>query len=114
MHTLSNFDLYLNFAVAVLMPLLIVANMFDLSSSPFNAYLWREHPNLMRVSLFMLGLLALNAMATLAEHYGLISAATAEYAIPVLGIPFMITSIAVIWLSVRAVTQYLRTRRTQT
>ena len=114
MHTLSNYDLYLNLAVAVLMPILIFANLMDLSSSPFNAYLWRENPNLMRVSLVMLGLLALNAMVTLAEHYGLISAATGDYAIPVLGIPFMITSIAVIWLSVRAVTQYLRTRRSQT
>ena len=43
----------------------------DLSSSPLNAYLWREHPNLMRVSLVILGLLALNAVVTLAEHYGL-------------------------------------------
>jgi hypothetical protein len=113
MDTLSNFDLYMSFAVAVLMPLLIVVNLMDLSSSPFNAYLWRENPNLMRVSLVMLGLLALNAMVSLAEHYGLVSTATAEYATPVLGIPFMITSIAVIWLSVRAVKQYLRTRRSQ-
>ncbi len=34
MEPLSNFDLYLNFAVAVLMPILIVANLMDLSSSP--------------------------------------------------------------------------------
>ena len=63
MHTLSNFDLYLNFAVAVLMPFLIVANMMDLSSTPFSAYLWREHPNLMRVSLVMLGLLMIQGWA---------------------------------------------------
>ena len=53
------------------MPILIFANLMDWGTkSPLNVYLWREHPNLMRVSLVILGLLALNAMVGLAAHYG--------------------------------------------
>ena len=50
MQPLSNFDLFLNFAVAIGMPLLIVANVMNVgANTPFSIYLWREHPNLMRL-----------------------------------------------------------------
>jgi hypothetical protein len=114
MQPLSQYDLYLNLFVAVVMPILIVTNLMDWGTkSPLNVYLWREHPNLMRVSLVLLGLLALNAFVDLAAHYGLLPAAAADYATPLLGIPFLIASVAVIWLSVKAVLQYLRARRSQ-
>ena len=112
MQPLSDFDLFLNFAVAIGMPLLILANLMNWgANTPFNIYLWREHPNLMRVALVILGLLALNALVTLAGHYGIISQTVVDYAVPVLGIPFLITSVAIIWLSIRALLQYLRGRR---
>jgi hypothetical protein len=115
MQPLSDFDLYLNLFVAVVMPILIVTNLMNWgTNSPLNVYLWREHPNLMRVSLVLLGLIALNAIVGLAAHYDLLPAAAVDYATLVLGLPFLITSVAVIWLSVRAVLQYLRARRPQT
>jgi hypothetical protein len=114
MQPLSQYDLYLNFFVAVVMPILILTNLMNWGTkSPLNVYLWREHPNLMRVCLVMLGLLALNAFVTLAAHYGLLPGAAADYAIPMLGIPFLVASVAVIWLSGRAAVQYLRGRRSQ-
>jgi hypothetical protein len=114
MQPLSQYDLYLNFFVAVVMPILILTNLMNWGTkSPLNVYLWREHPNLMRVSLVMLGLLALNAFVTLAAHYGLVPGSAADYATPMLGIPFLVASVAVIWLSGRAAVQYLRGRRSQ-
>ena len=114
MQPLSQYDLYLNFFVAVVMPILILTNLMSWgTNSPLNVYLWREQPNLMRVSLVLLGLIALNVFVGLAAHYGLLPAAAADSATLVLGIPFLITSVAVIGLSVRAVAQYLRARRSQ-
>lgn len=115
MQPLSDFDLFLNFAVAIGMPLLILANLMNWgANSPFNIYLWREHPNLMRVAMVVLGLLTLNALVTLAGHYGIVSQTVIDYAVPVLGIPFLVTSVAIIWLSIRALLQFLRSRRTST
>lgn len=115
MQPLSDFDLFLNFAVAIGMPLLILANLMNWgANSPFNVYLWREHPNLMRVAMVILGLLSLNALVTLAGHYGIVSATVVDYAVPLLGVPFMITSVAIIWLSIRALLQFLRSRRSPT
>ena len=115
MQPLSQYDLYLNLFVVIVMPLLIVTNLMNWgTNSPLNVYLWREHPNLMRVSLVLLALIALNAFVGLAAHYGLLPAAAVDTATLVLGIPFLLASVAVIWLSVRAVLQYLRARRPQT
>ena len=66
----------------------------------------------MRVAMVVLGLLALNAFVTLAGHYGIVSQTVVDYAVPVLGIPFLVTSVAIIWLSIRALLQFLRSRRT--
>ena len=113
MQPLSDFDLFLNFAVAIGMPVLILANVMNVgTNTTFNIYLWREHPNLMRIALVMLGLLALNSLVTLAGHYGVVSQTVVDYAVPLLGIPFLVTSVAIIWLSIRALLQFLRSRRT--
>jgi len=115
MQPLTDFDLFLNFAVAIGMPLLILANVMNVgANTPFNIYLWREHPNLMRVAMVILGLLALNALITLAGHYGIVSQTAVDYAVPILGIPFLVTSVAIIWLSIRALLQFLRSRKSPT
>ena len=74
MQPLTTYDLVLNIFVVVIMPLLIVANLKGWGTqSPLNIYLWRESPNLMRVSLVILGLLALYSLVQLAGYFGLIS-----------------------------------------
>ena len=115
MQPLTTYDLVLNIFVVAVMPLLILANLKDWGSqSPLNVYLWREHPNLMRVSLVILGLLTLYSLAQLAGHFGLVSPAVLDYALPAIGIPFLLAAIAEIWLVVKAISQYMRARRSQT
>jgi hypothetical protein len=114
MQPLSNYDLVLNIFVAVVLPLLILANLTRWGTkSAMNTYLWRENPQLMKVSLVVIGLLALFSMVQLAAHYGLISMATANIAMPIIAIPFAIAGVAEIWLAVKALRQYLRARRSQ-
>ena len=114
MQPLTTYDLALNIFVAVVMPLLIVANLKGWSSnSPLNAYLWREHPNLMRVSLVILGLLALYSLVLLAGHFGLLPPAAVAYGLPLISIPFLIAAIAEIWLGVKAIVHYRRSGASQ-
>jgi hypothetical protein len=114
MQPLSDYNLVLNILVAIVMPLLILANLTNWgANSPMNTYLWREHPGLMKVSLVVIGLISLFSMVQLAVHYGLISEAAANIAMPVIGIPFLIAGIGEIWLVVKALRQYLRARKSQ-
>jgi hypothetical protein len=111
MQPLSNYDLVLNFVIVVMMPLIILANLMNWgASNPVNSYLWREHRNFMRAAMAILTLLTIDAMITLAGHYGLVPAKVVDYAMPVLGIPFLIASVAVVWLGTKALLQYLRSR----
>ncbi len=114
MQPLTTYDLVLNIFVVVIMPLLIVANLKGWGTqSPLNIYLWRESPNLMRVSLVILGLLTLYSLAQLAGYFGLISPSVLDYVLPAIGIPFLIAAIVEIWLVVKAISQYMRARRSQ-
>lgn len=112
MQPLGTYELYLNIFVAVVMPLLIAANLTGrVRANPRNAYLWRDHPNFMWLSMGIIGLLSLWSMVQLAGHFGLIGGAAVELALPVIGVPFLILAVAEIWLGVRLLVQYLRTRR---
>jgi hypothetical protein len=108
MQPLSTYDLMLNFAVVVIMPLLIWINLRRTDAN--SQYLWRESPNFMRVSLVILGLLTLFSAVGLLGYYGLVSPAVVEYAAPIIGIPFLVVALAEIWLGVVALRRYLRTR----
>jgi len=111
MQPLGTFDLYLNFAAAIGMPLIIIANLMpSVRNNARNTFLWREHPAFMRVSMVVIGLLALWSMVRLAGHFGLMSASTAEWAVPVIGIPFLIAAVAEIWLGLRLLRQWLAAR----
>ena len=46
-----------------------------------------------------------------AAHFGLISMSTADVAMPILGVPFLILAVVEIWLAFRALQDYLRMRR---
>ncbi len=114
MEPLGTQDIVLNCFVIVVMPLLIVANLQKWGlRSPLNEYLWREHPTLMRLSLFIIGLLTLSSAVQLAGHVGLMPAAAVDFALPLIGIPFLIAAVIEIWLGVAAVVQYRRMRRSQ-
>jgi len=114
MQPLDTYHLVLNIFVAVVMPLLILANVMGWGArTPVNDFLWRDHTNFMRISMVIIGLLALWSMVQLAAHFGLISAGVADVAMPVLGIPFLILAVVEIWLAFRALQDYLRIRRSQ-
>ena len=112
MQPLDTYQLILNFFVAVVMPLLILANVMGWGArTPVNDFLWRDHPNFMRVSMAIIGLLALWSIVQLAAHFGLISTGVADVAMPILGVPFLILAVVEIWLAFRALKDYLRMRR---
>ena len=112
MQPLDSYHLILNIFVAVVMPLLILANVKGWGArTPVNDFLWRDHTNFMRISMVVIGLLALWSMVQLAAHFGLISTGLADVAMPVLGVPFVILAIVEIWLAFRALQDYLRMRR---
>jgi len=112
MQPLDTYDLVINTLVVVMMPLIIWANLRQSGlKSPLNVYLWREHPNLMRVSLTIIGLLALYSASELLGYFGLISAAAVDKAAFLFGIPFLIAAVAMIWLAAAAALKVLRDRR---
>lgn len=111
MQPLSTFDLYLNIFSAVVLPLLIVANLSGwVARNPANAFLWREHANFMRLSLVILGLLSLWSITQVAGHFGLISGAAVDVIVMVIGAPFLIAAVVEIWLGAKLLRQWLRCR----
>jgi hypothetical protein len=107
----GTYDLVLNSIVIVMMPLIIWANLRTRGlQSPLNQYIWREFPNLMRTSLVILALLTVFSAVSLMRHFGLMSEDLAELVLPAVGVPFLVASIALIWIAVRAVLKVLRTR----
>ena len=109
---LDTYELILYSVNAVIMPLLIVANLGGWSAREgAGRIMWGNYPNLMRISLVMIGLLTLWSWVGLAGHFGLISPATADLALPVIGVPFAVAAIAEIWLAASALRHYLAARR---
>lgn len=108
MHPLSTYDVVLDFAIVVVMPLLIWVNLRGTAAN--SQYLWRESPNFMRVSLLVIGLLTLFSAVGLLGYYGLVPPVVVEYAAPIIGIPFLVVALAEIWLGVGALRKFLRTR----
>lgn len=112
MQPLSDTQLALNIFAAVVLPLLVFANVSGWSGrTPFNVYLWRESPGFMWASMAVLVLLALDALVTLGVHFGILAPSTGEYWTPMFGIPFMIAAVAVIAFGIMALVRFLRSRR---
>lgn len=110
MQPLGTYDLYLNIFVAVVMPVIILANLMGWSRNPMNDYLWREHPRFMWLSMLIIGLLAVWSWIQLAVHFGIVPAAFGETALLVIGVPFLIAAVAEIWLATKLLIRWLRTR----
>jgi hypothetical protein len=114
MHPLVISDVALNMLLVVMMPIIIWANLSKRTAqSPLNAYLWREHPNLMWVSLVFLGMLVVYCATELMGHFGIIAAAAVEMAGLLIGIPMLMLSLAVIGLAASAGLKALRSRRSE-
>lgn len=110
--TLSAYDLIQNAFIVVAMPLLIWANLRHAGlQSPLHAYLWREHPNLMRVALTILALTTLFSVITILAYRGVISPATEEALSMVVGVSFLFASLAMVCLAVGAAFKALRSWR---
>jgi hypothetical protein len=108
----DTYDLVVNILVLVMMPLIIWANLSArVRQAPLNAYLWRMHPNLMRISLAFLGLLTTFSAIQLLDYFGILPAAATEMTGLVLGIPMLVLSFVVLGLTVGAARKALRDRR---
>ena len=112
MQPLDTYELILNFTILVAMPIMIWANLRKNGiENPLYVYLWDEHPNFMRVSLVVLGLLVLFSAVALLGHFGVLPGDLVERANLVIGIPFLVAAVAEIFLAVRGVLKVLRDRR---
>jgi len=109
MQPLGPFELYLNIGIAVVFPLLLIANLAGRGTVRSN-YLWRNEPQLMWVSLVIIAILAIWAMARVAVHFAVLPASALDPVMAVLGIPFLALAVAEIWLGVRALRRYRRTQ----
>jgi len=95
-----------------MMPLIIWANLSqNRRPSPFSDYLWTEHPNFMRISLVIIGLLVVYSAVALLGHFGFLAGAVVEVANIVVGIPFLFLAVVEIVLAVRVVVKFLRARK---
>ncbi|MFA5899682.1 MAG: hypothetical protein WC829_11285 [Hyphomicrobium sp.] len=111
MQALGTFDLYLNIFIAIWFPLLILVNLKNWGErSPFNSYLWRMEPGLMRMSLVLVAIMAAYAGVRLAVQFGLLPSTRMETALAVLAVPFLLGSVAELWLGGRALVRYMRSR----
>jgi hypothetical protein len=109
MHALDTYNLVMNVIALVMMPLIIWANLRNSGiKSPLHAYLWREHPKFMRVALLIIVMVTLFAGCSLLANFGLISPAAEETIAMVIGIPFMVASVAIIGLAIAAALKALR------
>jgi len=115
MQPLGPVDLYLNIFIAVVFPVLIIFNLASWEvKSPLNTYLWREEPNLMRVSLVVIALLTAFTYGRLAVHFGVLTPSALNILMVLIGLPFLVAAIAEIWLAVGALRRYLRSRAART
>lgn len=100
MQPADSHDLIMNGIIVVVMPLIILANLRGAApNSPLHTYLWREHPNLMRLMLVVLVWVTLFSVISLLAHKGVISAQLAETLSMVVGVPFIFLSVAMLVLS---------------
>ena len=98
MQPLDTYGLVVNFTILIMMPLIIWANLRqNRMASPFSAYLWTEHPNFMRISLVIIGLLVVYSAVTLLGHFG-----------------FLPGDVVEIVLAVRVALKFLRDRKART
>jgi hypothetical protein len=109
MHDTLSADFFINIFAAVMMPVIIWANLRNSGiKSPLNAYLWREHPNFMRVALVVLAFVSVFAAVSLLADFGIISSATEETGAMIVGVPFLVVAVVMLWLTGAALLKVAR------
>jgi hypothetical protein len=112
MQPLDTYNLVLNHIILIMMPMLIWANLrMNPNASPVSAYLWNEHPNFMRISLVVIGLLVVFSAVSLLGHYGVLSGDTVDAGNIGIAVPFMLLAIVEIVLGFRVALMFLRDRK---
>jgi hypothetical protein len=92
----STFDLTVAVAAAVVLPLIIAVNIKRQGGAM--GYVWREAPNLARISLVFLFLTWLSAIQSLLRYKGLLSLEIDNTLSLLLGIPmFALSMVILIW-----------------
>ena len=115
MQPLDTTGLIVNFAVVIMMPLIIWGNLRkNARSTPFSDYLWSEHRNFMRISMVIIGLITVFSAVALLGHYGVVSGAFVDAANLVIGIPFLFLAVVEIVLAVRVALKFMRDRKAGT
>jgi hypothetical protein len=105
----TTLDFWIAIGVLVLMPPIILVNYFNRESGVMG-YLWREHPNLVRIGLVFLGIVWLSSLEGLLTYYGVLTPETNDVLSIVLGIPMLILSLAVLVMGTMAFVKYWRAR----
>ena len=106
----STFDLWVAIGVVVVMPLIIAVNLSR--QDGVMGYVWREAPNLARISLVFLVLTWFAAMQSLLSHYGLLSAETDNVVSILLGIPMFVLSMVILIWGTMLLVRFLKGART--
>ena len=112
MQPLNTYGLIVNFAIVIMMPLIIWGNLRkNARSTPFSDYLWTEHRNFMLISMLVIGLITVFSAVALLGHYGVVSGEFVDVANLVIGIPFLVLAVVEIVLAVRVALKFLRDRK---
>lgn len=114
MEPLTTYELVVNFVILIMMPVIIWANLRQIPRTPFNDYLWAEHPNFMRISLIIIGMLVVYSAVTLLGHFGVLEGGIVEIVNIVIGIPFLVLAVVEIVLAVKVALKFLRNRKAGT
>jgi hypothetical protein len=115
MHALVIPDVALNVLVVLMMPVIIWANLTQRARhSPVNAYLWREHPGLVRTSLVFLAMLVVYSAIELLGEFGIAAKETVDMAGMLIGIPMLMLSLAITALVLYAGVKAARCRPGET
>lgn len=105
----TTLDFWIAVGVLVLMPPIILVNYYNRQSGVMG-YLWREHPNLVRIGLFFLGLVWLSSLEGLLTYYGLLTPEADSVLSMVLGVPMFILSMVILVMGTMAFVKYWRPR----
>jgi hypothetical protein len=106
----STFDLAVAIAVAVMLPLIIAANLKH--QGGVMGYVWREAPNLARIGLVFLTLTWFAAIQSLLNYNGLLAGDIDNTISILLGIPMFVLSIVILIWGTMLFVRFLKGGRT--
>ena len=93
---------------ALVLTVIIVANLWERNNprTAFSRILWNRFPGLMYVGMAFLAILVVFSTIDAAAMMGLVAPGAADAALPVLGVPMLVLSVAILVLAGRAIYQF--------